>query len=327
MATGSGWENQSFAEYMSFVTGGEDDFTKLFTKRLSDGTMDDSDFQKFQKKTGFSDKQINRLSEKFINELSDPNYYGSYSASGTDLPVSSLPVISLDSPDAPPIMGPETPENYYEENNIPEPTPMPSSFGYVPDMDGDGLGSYVMTDEPAPVPSYSPTPTPEPAPERYTPPPAFDAEGMMESINAALAGINRDNAANINAITSGFESQIAGLTNSYNANIANIQSSMADQSAAYQSQIEALQGTLAGNQSQLDSYASQISSLGDQLREAERNARQVKVTDTTYIGDNTASGVRFNRSNNYNRGAFALGTGQLNRRNRNSQFSINTVNL
>lgn len=332
-----GWADQSFAEYMSFVSGGEDDFTKLFTNRLSDGDLSDSDFTRIQKKTGYDDKQINRLSEKFINELSNPNYYGSPASSPAPSPVPSPTSSPISDP--PPVMGPLPPPDF----EAPTPTPVPTSSPIY-----EGPANYTYT-PPSRTPTPTPAPTPAPTPSRYTPEPAFDAEAFTTALNDALAAQNAANLATIQGITAGYEGQlgdlassyesrigdltssyegrIGDLTSSFGSQIAGLQSSLADQNAAYQGQIEALQGTIAGNQSTLNNYAAQISSLGDQLREAEKNARQVKVTDTSYIGDNTASGVRLNRSNNFRRSAFALGTGQLNRDNRQNLFTISNVNL
>lgn len=168
-----------------------------------------------------------------------------------------------------------------------------------------------------PVQETTPTPTPTPTPApTYTPENAFDSEAFLDSINNTLLGL-----------TEGFQGQIGDLTTSFGTTISGLQDSISNQAEAYEGQIGGLQDQLIANQDTLNTYSSQITSLADQLRDAQEKARQVKTTDTTYVGDNTASGVRFKRSLNYNRGAFALGTSQLNRDNMNKLFKIGTVNL
>lgn len=175
----------------------------------------------------------------------------------------------------------------------------------------------VQETTPAPTPAPTPVPTPAPTPvPTYTPENAFDSDAFLDSINNTLLGL-----------TEGFQGQIGDLTTSFGTTISGLQDSISNQAEAYEGQIGGLQEQLIANQDTLNSYSSQITSLADQLRDAQEKARQVKTTDATYVGDNTAAGVRFNRSNNYNRGAFALGTSQLNRDNMNKLFKIGTVNL
>ena len=195
----------------------------------------------------------------------------------------------------------------------PTPTPTPETEepflgmipvgGEVPPQDSFPAPSIPLNSIQPATPTPTPAPTPEPIPEpTYTP--GFSQEDFDAQLNTALSKI-RD---------------------SYGGQIEGLQASIDKQASDYQGQIGTLQETISGQGNTLTNYARQISSLGDQLRQAERDARQVKVTDATYIGNNSASGVRFNRSNNFRRSAFALGTGQLNRSNMRD-LQISNVNL
>tara|TARA_A100001201_G_scaffold142731_1_gene141781 strand:- start:1536 stop:2324 length:789 start_codon:yes stop_codon:yes gene_type:complete len=217
-------------------------------------------------------------------------------------------------------MGPAIPEGY----DVPEPSPAPFNIEWNSNTGGF---NFVSNTPPEPTPAPTPAPTPEPTPPPYTPSSLFDPDALMESLNEALAGINENTKGIIGDLTTGFGDQIGDLTEGFNTTISGLQDSINNQADVYKGTIGGLQDQLVSNQDTLNTYATQISSLGDQLRDAQQQARQVKTTDTTYVGDNTASGVRFNRSNNYNRGAFALGTSQLNRDNMNKLFKIGTVNL
>lgn len=289
---------KSFAELMQSLTKGKADYSKLFSKRLDDGRLSVQDLKKIKKKTGFSDTQINKLANKFqIEKQYTP-------------------------------MGPATPKGYvYPEGQL-----KPSPIKFEIDYTTGGLKTVKNPDytpEPTPEPTLEPTPepTPDPTPPPYVPEEGFDADALMADLNDALAGIRGDTAGIVGDLSASFGGQIEGLTSSFNTTISGLQDSINNQASAYESRIGGLQDQLLANQNTLNTYANQISDLGDQLREAQEKARQVKVTDTTYIGDNNASGVRLNRSNNYNRGAFALGTSQLNRDNMKNLFKINTVNL
>ena len=320
------WQNQSFSEYLSFLSGDGNDFTRLFKRRLEDGYMSQDDFKKIQTKTGFGNQQINRLRKKYLSEFGISNSGGSSNNDSSTLPgptgggPGSVPGPtgsgSVFDDYRPLGVGGGSNNNNSNNNN--------SVFSDYRPL-GVNNGSYDVDNS---IPTYVAAPPSRPSsPDRFTPEPAFDAEEFTRRLQEALNAQNETNLATIGRLTSGYEGRIEDLTTSFGNQITGLQSRLSDQSKAYQNQITSLQDTLAGNQSQLNQYASQISSLGNQLREAERNARQVKVTDTTYIGDNTAKGVRFNRSENMRRGAFALGTGQLNRGYLNNQLSINNVNL
>ena len=118
-----------------------------------------------------------------------------------------------------------------------------------------------------------------------------------------------------NTTIGGYETTIGGLRTDIN-----------NQKADYDRQIGGLQGTLETYGGLMTGYQNQITGLRDDLRKAQEQANQLKIRDTRYIADNSAGGVRLKRSNKFNSGAFAMGTGQLNR-NFKSPLSISNVNL
>ena len=328
----------SFAEYMADL--GVGDHTKLFDKRGEDGEFNDDDIAKILSK-GYTDKQTERLINKYTNEfLIDTSSTGSSNPGSTQPNIgpgvegigqvgNGSSVFDFSGSNFP---GPR-------ESNFPGPLP-PEGFEAPEPIDpGYTFGNNPIPEpEPEPTPEPTPEPEPEPTPEPVVPEPGYGADDVAAAIAEALAPLSAQNDSfeefmanfevptiDYGAITDSFNQQLGGLQSSYENQIAGIQSNFEAMSGQYSDQIAGLRDTMSGYQNQMLGYEGQISSMADQLREAEERARQVKVTDTQYISDNTASGVRLNRSDNYNRGSFSMGAGQLNRNNR--AFSINNINL
>lgn len=306
----------SFAEYMADL--GIGDHTKLFDKRGKDGEFDDNDIAKILSK-GYTDKQTERLINKYTKEFL-------INTSGSE------PTQANIGPGVDGIGQVDTGSSVFDlsESNLPQPPPP------APTETGVTLQSL------NPSWTFGNTSIPEtvaaPNPQPVVPAPGYGADDLSAAIAEALAPLSARNDSfeefmanfevptiDIDAITDSFNQQIGSLQSNYENQIAGIQSNFEIMSGQYSDQIAGLRDTMSGYQDQMLSYEGQISSMADQLREAEERARQVKVTDTQYISDNTASGVRLNRSDNYNRGAFSMGAGQLNRNNR--AFSINNINL
>ena len=150
----------------------------------------------------------------------------------------------------------------------------------------------------------------------------FDYEGLIASLTESIGGplqteIDRlaGQLSSANTTIGGYETTIGGLRTDIN-----------NQKADYDRQIGGLQGTLETYGGLMTGYQNQITGLRDDLRKAQEQANQLKIRDTRYIADNSAGGVRLKRSNKFNSGAFAMGTGQLNR-NFKSPLSISNVNL
>ena len=317
----------SFAEYMADL--GVGDHTKLFDKRGEDGEFNDDDIAKILSK-GYTDKQTERLINKYTNE-----FLIDTSSTGSSNPGSTQPNIG---PGVEGIGQVDTGSSVFDlsESNLPGPLP-PEDFD-----EPEPIETGVTLQSLQPTYTFGNTSIPEtvaaPDPEPVVPEPGDGADDVAAAISEALAPLSAQNDSfeefmanfevptiDIGAITDSFNQQLGGLQSSYENQIAGIQSNFEAMSGQYSDQIAGLRDTMSGYQNQMLGYEGQISSMADQLREAEERARQVKVTDTQYISDNTASGVRLNRSDNYNRGSFSMGAGQLNRNNR--AFSINNINL
>ena len=317
----------SFAEYMADL--GVGDHTKLFDKRGKDGEFNDNDIAKILSK-GYTDKQTERLINKYTNE-----FLIDTSSTGSSNPGSTQPNIG---PGVEGIGQVDIESSVFDlsESNFPGPLP-PEDFD-----EPEPIETGVTLQSLQPTYTFGNTSIPEtvaaPDPEPVVPEPGYGADDVAAAIAEALAPLSAQNDSfeefmanfevptiDYGAITDSFNQQLGGLQSSYENQIAGIQSNFEAMSGQYSDQIAGLRDTMSGYQNQMLGYEGQISSMADQLREAEERARQVKVTDTQYISDNTASGVRLNRSDNYNRGSFSMGAGQLNRNNR--AFSINNINL
>ena len=266
-----------------------------------------------KEKSRFKNKQS--FSRRRKNQLSSQN-------SVFNIPTTTnSPIVGPQPPSAPsdyfvnvptttnsPIFGPEkTPQS------TPQPTPAPSDyFVNVP----------TTTNSPIFGPEKTPQSTPQPTPETTTEPEPFDYAALVASLTESIG--------------TPFQGQIDTLTDDlgranttiddYEETIGYLQSTIKDDRDEYNNRISGLQDTLNDYSGLMTGYQSQITGLRDDLREAQKQANQLKIRDTRYIADNSAGGVRLKRSNKFNSGAFAMGTGQLNR-NFKSPLSISNVNL
>lgn len=269
---------------------------------------------RFKNKQSFSKRRQTQLAQQSSGSKLTSSYFSNAS---TDSPfgpntttyapgVSIGPQILEEVKTPPPIVGPTSAPPDPNPLRPEEPTPAPQSI--TPDYP-----DLFPIDEPFVGPIQEEE-TPETEP--------FDIEGLIASLTESIGGpfqteIDRltGELGDANTTISGYETTIGGLREDID-----------NQKIDYDRQIGGLQGTLETYGGLMTGYQNQITGLRDDLRKAQEQANQLKIRDTRYIADNSAGGVRLKRSNKFNSGAFAMGTGQLNR-NFKSPLSISNVNL
>lgn len=111
-----------------------------------------------------------------------------------------------------------------------------------------------------------------------------------------------------------------------NTKLENLTKQYEKDAAAYQQNLGFLRKDIDSYVDQIGGYQDQIGRLDQRLLDQAKQAKQFKKMDTQYLTGNTASGIRLRRSRKARLGLNALGTGSLNRRNR-QPLKISNVNL
>ena len=123
--------------------------------------------------------------------------------------------------------------------------------------------------------------------------------------------------------------RVGDLTNQLaisNTKLENLTKAYERDAAAYQENLGFLRKDIDTYVDQISGYQDQIGRLDQRLIDQAKKAKQFKKMDTQYLTGNTASGIRLRRSRKARLGLNALGTGSLNRRNR-QPLKISNVNL